>query len=371
MSKKRFEDDLIGDLTSSYNKLNSNATASYLWQSTTDVKNWISTGSYMLDLVLSNRKDGGIPSGRLTEISGGEGAGKTLLASYILADTQKKGGVAILIDSEHAASMDVLKAAGVDVEKLVYIQANTIEDVFQTMETIVNKIKTRDGNPLVTIVWDSVAATSTKAEVEGTYGDQTIAMAARFISQGLRKYIPICSKHNVCLVFINQLRTKIGVSFGDNLMTPGGKAIPYHASIRLRLNHFKQIKDSSGDLIGRVIKCEVKKNKVAPPMRTMYYTIRWGDKPGAWIENSETLWDSGIRCEILTKVTAQKYKFVYPSTKEEVEFTKRAFANLIEEDENFFDEYKTALSEKYIITSSNISEDEVTIEDSPDSEGME
>jgi recombination protein RecA len=225
MTKKKgssFEDELIDDLNSSFAKKSSNATASYLWQSTADVKNWISTGSFMLDLVLSNRKDGGIPTGRLTEISGGEGAGKTLLASYILADTQRKGGVAILIDSEHAASMDVLKASGVDVEKLVYSQCNTIEDVFHAMERIVSMVKTSGQDRPITIVWDSVAATSSRAEVEGNYGDATVGLAARLISQALRKYIPICSKHNICLVFINQLRTKIGVSFGDNNVTPGG-----------------------------------------------------------------------------------------------------------------------------------------------------
>lgn len=371
MAKKQFEDNLINDLTESFLKKSSNARASYLWQSSTDVKDWVSTGSYMLDLVLSNKKDGGVPVGRLIEISGGEGAGKTLLGSYILASTQKKGGVAILIDSEHAASMDVLKASGVDVSKLVYIQANTVEDVFQAMETIVNKIKNNEKNPLITIVWDSVAATSTRAEIEGNYGDQTIAMAARFISQGLRKYIPVCSKHNVCLVFINQLRTKIGMSFGDNLMTPGGKAIPYHASIRLRLNHFKQIKDKNGDLIGRIIKCEVKKNKVAPPMRTMYYTIRWGDKPGAWVDDSETLWDSAIRSEVLKKVTAQKYMMISPSTKKEIELTRRTFNNLVETDENFLNDLKTLLSEKYIITSKNILEEDVVIEEASSEEGLE
>lgn len=226
MAKKRkdgFEDQLMADITSKFQKTGSNATASYLWQSTADVKQWVSTGNYMLDLVLSNKKDGGIPVGRLTEISGGEGAGKTLLGSYIIANTQKKGGIAILIDSEHAASMDVLRAAGVDVEKLIYVQANTVEDVFKTMESILLKVKEKDTEKLITIVWDSVAATSSKAEVEGNYGDSTIAMSARLISQGLRKYIPLVGRHNVCLVFINQLRTNIGVSFGDNKVTPGGR----------------------------------------------------------------------------------------------------------------------------------------------------
>lgn len=220
---KNFEDRLIDDLSSGFKSKKSAATASHLNDSSSMVTDWVSTGDFMLDLILSNRIDGGIPVGRLCEISGGESVGKSLLGSYILANTQKKGGVAILIDSEHAASLEVLERVGVDIDSLVYIQASTIEEVFQAMETIVSSIQADEKNRLVTIVWDSVAATSTKAEIEGDYGDRTVAMAARLISQGLRKYIPVVSKHNVCLVFINQLRTKIGVTFGDDKVTPGGR----------------------------------------------------------------------------------------------------------------------------------------------------
>ena len=227
-----FEDELIKELTSSFKKKSENARASYVWQSSSNIKQYISTGNPLLDMIISNKRHGGFPVGRLTEIAGGEGAGKTLLASYALADTQKKGGVAIFIDTENAASLDVLQEVGVDTDKLVYIQVGTVEDVFSAMETIVGKIASakRDPDQPITIVWDSVAATSTKAEVEGTYDQQTIAQAARIISKGLRKYIPICSAHNVCLIFLNQLRVNIGVSFGDKYSTSGGKAIPYHAS---------------------------------------------------------------------------------------------------------------------------------------------
>ena len=221
-----FEDQMISDLSSSFLKRGSDSKASYLWQSSSNITDYISTGNPVLDMIISNKEHGGLPVGRLIEISGGEGAGKTLLASYLLADTQKKGGVAIFIDTEHAASMDVLKEVGVDTDKLVYIQCGTIEEVFGAMETIVAKIISsgRGKDKPITIVWDSVAATSTKAEVEGDYEQQTIAMGARIISKGLRKYIPICSAHNVCLVFLNQLRTNIG-GFGhtEKTVTPGGR----------------------------------------------------------------------------------------------------------------------------------------------------
>jgi recombination protein RecA len=361
MAKNSFEEQLITDLTSGFKAKKSAATASKLWDSTTKVVDWVPTGDFMLDLILSNRLDGGLPVGRLTEISGGEGAGKTLLASYILANTQKKGGVAILIDSEHAASMEVLERVGVDIDSLVYIQASTIEEVFQSMETIVSRIQTDSTNRLVTIVWDSVAATSTKAEIEGDYGDRTVALGARLISQALRKYIPIVSKHNVCLVFINQLRTNIGVTFGDNKITPGGKAIPYHASVRLRLEHNKQIQDGDKDLIGRIVKCDVKKNKVAPPMRSIYYTIRWGDSTGAWIDSNETMWDSAIRKNIIQKISQQKYSFT-TSTGDQVEFSRKSFNELLKE-ESFITELKLALAEAYIITTKTVSSEDISYAD--------
>jgi len=361
MANKKFEDRLIDDLSAGFKSKKSAATASHLNDSSSMVSDWISTGDFMLDLILSNRIDGGLPVGRLSEISGGEGAGKSLLASYILANTQKKGGVAILIDSEHAASLEVLERVGVNINDLVYIQASTIEEVFQAMETIVSNIQADEKNRLVTIVWDSVAATSTKAEIEGDYGDRTVAMAARLISQGLRKYIPVVSKHNVCLVFINQLRTKIGVTFGDDKVTPGGKAIPYHASVRLRLSHYKQVQDGEKDLIGRIVQCKVEKNKVAPPSRTMYYTIRWGDSLGAWIDPIETMWDSAIRKNVFKKVNQQKYS-LETSSGEVIEFSRKLFADLVK-DENFLMEVKLGLAEAYLITSKTVTAEDISYED--------
>jgi len=339
-----------------------------LWNSNVVVKDWVSTGIYPLDVVLSNTANGGFPNGRLSEISGAEGAGKTLMAACALAETQRAGGVAILIDTEHAASLDVFKAVGVDVKKLVYIQAGTVEEVFKTMETVVSKVALDKSNKKITIVWDSIAATSTKAEVEADYDQNTVAMTARLLSKGLRKYIPLCNAHNVCLIFVNQLRTKIGITFGDDKVSPGGAAVPFHASIRLRISVFKSIKDSQGRLLGRIIKCDVKKNKVAPPMRTMLFTIRWGERPGAWISQYETYWDTCDAAGIFKKITTQKRSFVFPSTgKESPEFTKKAFRELIK-DEAFLTELKSAIAKEYIITEENIS-DEVSAEDVDKNEG--
>lgn len=358
MSKeKTFEDELISDLSASFSKKDSTASIDYVINSSSHVKNWIQTGYYPLDVVLSNNEHGGFPCGRLTEISGQEAAGKTLLASYIMANTQKNGGVAIYIDTEHTVTLDVLKATGVDVEKLIHIQVGTVEEVFKAMETIVDKITKKSAGKQITIVWDSVAGSSSEAEIEGDYGQATIAMKARLIGQGLRKYIPICSVYNVCLVFINQLRTNIGAIYGDKYITTGGKAIPFHASIQLRVVAVKSLKDNTTkDTIGRQIKIEVKKNKVAPPGRTVYYNINWGSKPGAWIDLPSSYWETGIMSGILKKVTTQSYEFTYPSTGETLKLTKASFKNMMDEP-TFVEEFKKAIAKRYIITSESLSDD--------------
>lgn len=359
MAEKTFEDELISDLNNNFDKKGSNASASYLMNSTSYVKNWVSTGFYPLDVILSNSANGGFPCGRLTEISGQEGAGKTLLASYAMAETQKNGGIAIYIDTEHAATMDVLQAVGVDVEKLIHIQAGSVEEVFKAMETIVEKISnSKNLNKQITIVWDSVAGTSTEAEIEGDYGQATIALKARLIGQGLRKYMSICSIYNVCLIFINQLRTNITATYGDKYITTGGKSIPYHASIQLRLSVFKSIKDSTTkDTVGRIIKIEVKKNKVAPPGRTVYYTISWGTKPGAWVDKALSLWDIGIQSGVLKQATKQSCEFVYPSTGEVIKMTKANFKKMVKEPE-FVLEFNKAIANAFIITGEKASDEE-------------
>lgn len=362
---KNFEANLVDEIAKNFRKNGSNATASFLWDSAATVKDWVSTGSIVLDTILSNKEEGGIPVGRLTEIAGGEGAGKSLLAAYILANTQKKGGVAVYIDTEHAASMDVLEGVGVDVEKLIYVDAGSIEEVFEAFEAIVDKIQ-EDGvsDRLITVVWDSVAATPTLAEVQGTYSDQTIGLAARRISQGMRKFMPVVANHNVACVFINQLRTKIGVSFGDDKITPGGMAIPYYASVRLRLNHFKQIKDTkTGNIIGRVVKCQVKKNKVAPPMRDAYYHIRWGDRLGAYMDDSAMLLEVAIEAGVIEQAGARSYCL---SANPSVKFGKQKWDDMLREPE-FAEEIHRGVQKHLIITKENISEDVDHVDDGEES----
>jgi len=355
---------LMGELAASMKKRNSGTKVGSILDSSANVSDWVSTGDFMLDLILSNKIDGGVPVGRMIEIAGGEGAGKTLLASYLMANTQKKGGIASYIDTEHAGSVQVMQKVGVDIEEMIYVQADSTEEVLQTIEEVVTKVHRENSDKLITIVWDSIAATSTKGEQEAEYAaGKTVALQARVIGLGMRKLMPIISQHKVCLVFINQLRENIGgFGFGDNKFTPGGNAIKYGATIRLWLSHFKQIKDGQKDLIGRIVKCDVKKNKVAPPSRSVYYTIRWGSEPGAWIDPSETMWNSGIQKGVLKKITTQKYSFKM-STGDVLEFTHKSFSKLIDEDENFETEIKLALAAAYIITTKNVSVEDITYDD--------
>lgn len=370
---KQIEREFVEELADYFKKSDSQASAGFLWESSSNVTNWISTGSLLLDLAISNVKDGGVPVGRLTEISGGEGAGKSLLAAYILANTQKKGGVGVLIDTEHATSKEVLKAVGVDMNKLVYVQAGSIEDVFRAMDAITNKIASdpEKGKRLITIVWDSVAATSTYAEVEGNYGDHTIGMAARLIGQGLRKFIPIVSTHNICLVFINQLRMKIGaMGYGDPYDTPGGKAIPFHASVRIRLQHYSQLKDSATKIqLGRVVKAEIKKNKVAPPMRTQFFTIKWGTKPGAWLDEASSILDACEAAGIVKKLTAQSYEISVPGSSSPKKFTKKSWEDMLN-DPNIYSFVKDKLEDRLIITEKNVTADEIESTLSAEDEGV-
>lgn len=360
-----FSAGLLEDIKSGFASFKSTGRACFMTDANVNVDNWLSTGSWMLDLILSNRVGvGGIPRGRLTEISGGEGAGKSMMGNYIMADCQRKGGAAVLIDTEHAAAYEVMQSCGVDIDKLIHVEVGTVEEVFQTMESISSNIKRNAGKdrPPLCIVWDSVAATPCKAEVEGEYGDNTIALKARLLSQGLRKFMSVASEHDVYLVFINQLRTKIGVTFGDNKVTPGGAAIPFHASIRLRLSHFKEVKNADKNTIGKIVKCEVKKNKVAPPMRTMYYYMRWGDKLGAWIDDEETIWDSAVTADVIKKVNNVTYKFKSITTGKDIEFSKKKFLSLWKE-EVFQNELKEALAAAYIIGPNSLDDEGITITD--------
>lgn len=279
-SDSAVQDDWTAELIKSLNKEIGTRVAFNLSfdEAPTLVKRWISTGSRQLDYIISGKRNGGVPEGRLTEISGLPSIGKSHVAFQLCRSVQKMGGLVIYIDTENAVPLDKLQHMGIDVGKrFVYCDTHCTEEVFSIMESTILKVKSLVSKDIpILIVWDSVAATSPKAELEGDYDKDTIGLQARVIAKGMRKIIGVIGQNNVTLVCLNQLKTKIGVMFGDPMTTPGGNAIPYHASVRLRLSGGTQIKDKNDNVVGINVIATTSKNKVTSPFRKAYLGIHFG-----------------------------------------------------------------------------------------------
>ncbi len=245
------------------------------------VETFMSTGCTILDYLIANRRNGGIPAGRITEIAGEESSGKTLIASHILANTQKMGGIPVYIDTEHAAQKMFMERVGVDWDRVLRPKPTTIEEVFDTIETIVAQAREKfDNTKPLTIVWDSIAATPAKAEIEGDYDPNSLmGTAAKAMSKGMRKLTEVVDYGNVTLLFLNQLRFKMNLEnkYADPWITPYGKAVPFHASTRVRLNSFTKIRAdedvASSDVVGIWTRAEIKKSRLSPPLRRAEFPI--------------------------------------------------------------------------------------------------
>ena len=292
------------------------------------IENSVSTGCLSLDVALGV---GGVPRGRIVEIYGPESSGKTTLALHIVAEAQKAGGYAAYIDAEHAVDPEYSKNLGVNTEELLISQPDTGEQALEICETLV-----RSGAVDV-IVIDSVAALVPRAELEGDMGDTHVGLQARLMSQALRKLTGTVSRSNTTVIFINQIREKIGVMFGNPETTPGGRALKFYSSIRMEIRRITSLKDG-GEMVGSRVRVKVVKNKVAPPFKQTEFDIMYGqgisyegdvldlavsgdivEKTGAWYsfedtkigqgrENSKTYLKENI--EVLDLITKKVMSFM-------------------------------------------------------------
>jgi len=247
----------------------------------------ISTGSIALDIALGI---GGLPRGRIIEVFGPESSGKTTLALHCVAEAQKKGGICAFVDAEHALDPSYARKLGVDVNELVISQPDTGEQALEIADTLV-----RSG-AIDVLVIDSVAALTPRAELEGEMGDTHVGLQARLMSQALRKLTGSISKSNCMVIFINQIRMKIGVMFGSPETTTGGNALKFYASVRLDIRRIGQIKDRD-DIVGNETKVKVVKNKVAPPFKTVLFDIMYGEG----ISHTGELIDLGVKAGVVDK----------------------------------------------------------------------
>ena len=352
MAKKKQELDLADILAGELNKqAKDNKVAFFLDDDSapTNVDGWVSTGCAMLDVAISNRPYGGLPVGRIVEITGLEQSGKSLVSAHLLAETQKQGGVAVLIDTETAVSREFLEAIGVDVSKLLYVSADSVEQIFDMTETIIEKVRETSKDKLVTIVTDSVAAASTSAELASDYGKDGYATdKAIIISKAMRKITNMIGRQKILLVYTNQLRQKMNaMPFGDPWTTSGGKALAFHASVRLRLKGAGQIKMKVGGndkIVGMKVRCQVVKNRMGPPLRSTDFEIyfdRGIDNYGSWLK---VMKDNKI-----VKQAGAWYSYIDTDTGEELKFQSKDFIDIMEEREEIREQIYKKICEVQIL----------------------
>ncbi len=289
------------------------------------------TGSLSLDIALGA---GGVPKGRIVEIYGPESSGKTTLAYHIIAEAQKRGGLAAFIDAEHALDPEYAKNIGVNIEKLLISQPDNGEQALEIAETLVRS------NAMDVLVVDSVAALVPRAEIEGEMGDSHMGLQARLMSQALRKLTGVISKSNTTVIFINQIRMKIGVMFGNPETTSGGNALKFYSSVRMDIRRTEQIKDGD-NVIGNHIKVKVVKNKIAPPFKTAEFDIMYNEG----ISRQADVLDLAVREEIVSKAGSW-----YEYKGEKIGQGREAAKQYLRDNPKSFDEIEKSIRDKFFPT---------------------
>jgi recombination protein RecA len=288
----------------------------------------IPTGNLLIDRALGV---GGFPRGRIIEIFGPESSGKTTLTLTVIAQAQRKGGLAAFIDVEHALDPEYSKKLGVNMNDLLVSQPSSGEEALQICEQLVRS------NALDVVVLDSVAALVTKQELEGDIGDSTVGAQARLMSAALRKLTSFISKARTCVIFTNQIREKIGVMFGNPETTPGGRALKFYASVRVDIRRIGQIKSTDGTVVGNATKIKVVKNKVAPPFTEAEFEIVYSEG----ISGTGSLVDLAVEQEILQKRGSW---FAYNGN--QLAQGREALKELLKSDSALYSEIETKVKEK-------------------------
>ena len=355
-------DELVELLANELNKANKDGgkIAYFLdeQENPAEISDWISTGSSLLDLAISNRPHGGLPVGKMVEFNGLEGTGKSLVSAHICAETQRKGGVAVVIDTENAAAPEFWKSLGVNLSKLLYVQCETVEDIFEKMEQMIAIVRKSNRDRILTIIVDSVAAASTKTELESEHGKDGYATGKSIIiSKAMRKITNMIGKQKVLTVFTNQLRQNLNaMAFGDKYVVSGGKALAYHCSVRVRLNNTGKLKKGE-EIIGNECKAVVVKNRMGPPQRQASFDIYF----------DSGIADYGSWIKILKENSIVKQGGAYYSYKkdngEDWKFQSKDFVSTMQTDDNLKEELYLKICDavimKYKDPNSQIVEDAV------------
>ena len=309
-----------------------------------NVSDWISTGSDLLDLAISNRKNGGLPVGRIVELNGLEGTGKSLICAHILASTQKKGGLGIMVDTENAAAPAFWIAVGVSVKDLVYAQLVTVEEIFAKIEQAIGVARKTFPDKLVTIIVDSLAMASCETEMESEHGkDGYNTSKAIIISKALRKITGLIGKQRILVVFTNQLRMNMNaMAFGDKYVVPGGKAMGFAASVRVRLASTGNLKKSER-VIGNSCKAVVTKNRMGPPKRLAEFEIHFD----SGIQNLKS-WLDWLKAHGFAASAGGKYKISIPNT-EQISLSVPEFVEKVNTDPTFKDTIYNVIADDYIM----------------------